>query len=128
MDVKFYYCTHCGNILSPAFDAGVTPVCCGEKMELLEAGTTDAALEKHVPVIELEDDGHHIKVSVGAVPHPMTEEHYIQFVVIAHGTRIYYHRFTPGDEPSARFSIKDNKVPVTAYEFCNLHGLWKTEI
>ena len=125
MDVKFYWCSHCGNILSPAFDAGVTPVCCGEKMALLEAGMTDAALEKHVPVIEREEDGKHVKVSVGAVLHPMSEDHYIQFVVIAHGERIYYQRLSPGEEPAVRFSIKDNSVPITAYEFCNLHGLWK---
>ncbi|MCL1895719.1 MAG: desulfoferrodoxin [Clostridiales bacterium] len=128
MDVKFYLCEHCGNILYPAVDAGVAPSCCGEKMGLLEAGKVDAALEKHVPVVEREGDGHHVTVSVGAVPHPMAEDHYIRFAVIAHGTRVYCHRFSPGDEPSARFSVKDNSVPITAYEYCNLHGLWKTDI
>ena len=128
MDVKFYFCHHCKNLLLPAVDKGVTPSCCGEKMELLEAGTTDAALEKHVPVVELEADGHHFTVNVGAVPHPMAEDHYIQFVVIAHGSRIGCHRLAPGDEPSLRFSIKDNSVPITVYEYCNLHGLWKAEL
>ncbi|MCL1897076.1 MAG: desulfoferrodoxin, partial [Clostridiales bacterium] len=78
--------------------------------------------------VEREGDGNHVTVSVGAVPHPMAEDHYIRFVVIAHGSRVYCHRFSPGDEPSARFSVKDNTVPITAYEYCNLHGLWKTDI
>ncbi|MDR3365095.1 MAG: desulfoferrodoxin [Clostridiales Family XIII bacterium] len=127
MEVKFYKCSHCGNLLIPAIDAGVTPFCCGEKMQLLEAGATDAALEKHVPVIERGEDGKHVTVKVGSVPHPMAEEHYIQFIVLTHASRIYIAKLTPQDEPQATFSIKDNTRPITAYEYCNLHGLWKTE-
>ena len=128
MEVKFYYCKTCGNLLIPAVDVSVFPICCGEIMDLLVPGQTDAAVEKHVPVVVREDDGKHVEVKVGEVAHPMVDEHYIQFVVLAHGPRFYYHKFSPGDEPAARFAIKDNSMPLAAYEFCNLHGLWKAEV
>ncbi|MDR0875608.1 MAG: desulfoferrodoxin [Clostridiales Family XIII bacterium] len=126
-ELKFYKCSHCGNVLIPAFDAGVIPFCCGEKMQILEAGVTDAALEKHVPVVEKADDKHHVTIKVGAVAHPMTDEHYIQFIALAIGGRIYVSKLTPADAPEAKFSIRDNSQPFTVYEYCNLHGLWKTE-
>jgi len=90
----------------------------------MKAGASDGAAEKHVPVIEKEGDGHHVTVKVGEVPHPMTEEHYIAFVVIVHTNRFYVHEFDKAGEAVARFSVKDNSVPVTAYEYCNLHGLF----
>ncbi|GHU61365.1 superoxide reductase [Clostridia bacterium] len=126
-NVKFFKCNHCGNVLTPAFDAGVPPFCCGEKMQLLEVGVTDAALEKHVPVVEKDADGRHVVIKVGAVEHPMTDEHYIQFIVLAQGSKTQLVKLTPADKPEAKFSVKDNTQPLTAYEFCNLHGLWKTE-
>jgi len=127
MELKFYKCEHCGNIFIPAIDAGVTPSCCGEKMHLLEPCSTEAALEKHVPLLEREDDGHHVVIDVGAVAHPMTEEHLIQFVVLDHGERTYMFKLEPGQEPKVRCSTKDNSMPLTAYAYCNLHGLWKAE-
>lgn len=126
-ETKFYKCDHCGNILTALVDAGVTPFCCGEKMALLEAGVTDAALEKHVPVVE-KPDKHHVIVKIGAVTHPMTDEHFIQFVAIVQGAKTQITKLTPTDAPEAKFSIKDNAAePITAYEYCNLHGLWKAE-
>ena len=77
-EAKFYRCNHCGNIVAVVRDGGVTPSCCGEPMELLVAGSTDAATEKHVPVVA--QDGNHIVVSVGEVAHPMLEEHYIEWI------------------------------------------------
>ena len=127
MELKFFKCDHCGNLLIPAIDAGVTPFCCGEKMQVLKAGETDAAVEKHVPVIEREDDGEHVVISVGAVPHPMTEEHNIPVIVLVFGERIYTFKLSPGDEPKASCSIKDNSVPLKAYAYCNLHGLWSAD-
>ena len=128
MEVKFYKCSHCGEVFVPIIDKGVVPVCCGEKVGLLEANSTDAAGEKHVPDVSRGDDGKHLEVNIGSVPHPMTDEHLIQFVVLVHGVRIGFHKLSPGDEPKVRFAIKDNTVPVTVYEYCNLHGLWKAEI
>ena len=128
MELKFYKCLHCANILIPVVDSGATPSCCGDKMELLKAGKSDGAVEKHLPVILREDDGKHVTIDVGSVPHPMTDEHWIQTVVLLYGERTYMFELEPGGAPQARCSIKDNSVPLTAYAFCNLHGLWKAEI
>ena len=128
MELKFYKCIHCSNILIPVVDAGVTPSCCGDQMELLIAGSSDGAAEKHVPVIEREGDGHHVAINVGSVPHPMAEEHYISVVVLLNGKRTFIAELEPGKDPKARCSVKDNTVPLVAYAYCNLHGLWKASI
>ena len=124
---KFYKCNHCGNVLLPAFDAGVTPSCCGEKMQILEPNSTEAAVEKHMPVVEKEADGHHVNIDVGAVEHPMTDEHYIQFIALFEGDKVRFVKLKPGDKPFLRLSIKDNTQLCAVYEYCNLHGLWKIE-
>ena len=128
MKMNFYKCDLCGNTLTPLLDSGVGPVCCGQDMDLLKAGTGDGAVEKHVPVIEREDDGHHITVSVGSAPHPMTKEHYIQFVVLAYGSRFDFRLIDAEEDQTTRFSIKDNSIPLIAYAYCNLHGLYEAEI
>ena len=102
---------------------GAPLVCCGEEMKLMKPGTTDGALEKHVPVIEKTADGY--KVLVGAVAHPMTEEHYIEWIEIMADGRTYRKFLHPGDAPVAEFRLKADKV--TAREYCNLHGLWQAE-
>lgn len=122
-DLKIYRCRHCGNIAVKLHDAGVSLVCCGEEMELLKPNTTDAALEKHVPVVTREDGK--ITVTVGSVEHPMAEDHYIEFIILqtAKGYRVAF--LKPGDRPSADF-YEDEPV-IAVYEYCNKHGLWKTE-
>ena len=122
-EVKFYRCAHCGNIVAVVVDGKVTPVCCGEKMELLEAGVTDGAAEKHVPAVTRADG--RIDVAVGEVAHPMLDEHYIAFVAVADDEGVAIKHLTPGSEPRATFA--DNGGDVTVYEYCNLHGLWKAE-
>jgi superoxide reductase len=124
-DKKFYRCNHCGNIFGVIHDAGVVPVCCGEPMESLVANSTDAAQEKHVPVIERE--GFAVAVKVGSVPHPMLDEHYIQWVLVTQGDFTEMIELKPGGEPSAAFTLPDANAPVAVYEYCNLHGLWKAE-
>ena len=121
MDVKFYKCMHCGNIAVKVFDAGVPLVCCGEKMVELVAGSQDAALEKHVPQVTRE--GSHVTVQVGSVIHPMVEEHYIQFIAAVSGNKVTFQITKPGEEPVMKTGGAD---PVTAYEYCNLHGYWKS--
>jgi superoxide reductase len=101
--------------------AGGTLVCCGQDMTLLKEGTTDAAREKHVPVIERADGK--FKIKVGDVAHPMEEKHYIEFIEIMADDRIYRRFLKPGQNPEAVFEIDADHV--TAREFCNLHGLWK---
>jgi len=121
--LEVYKCTHCGNIVEVLHGGKAPLICCGEPMKLLREGQTDGASEKHVPVIEKTENGY--KVSVGSVDHPMTEEHWIEWIeLIADG--ISYKKFlNPGEAPVAEFCVKADKV--IAREFCNLHGLWKAE-
>lgn len=119
---KFYFCTHCGNLIDVVLDGGVTPHCCGEAMTLLTANSVDAAQEKHVPVIER--DGVNVTVKVGSVAHPMLDEHYIQFIQILQGDKVQRAALHPGAAPEATFVVDDADAEVTAYEYCNLHGLW----
>ena len=123
-EVKFYRCKHCGNIVMMVKDAGVNPMCCGEKMELLVPGSVDASAEKHVPVVEPDMDGHATKVSVGSVAHPMGEEHFIEWIALVSPGRSNIHYLKPGDEPATNFSGVEHGV---AYAYCNLHGLWSAE-
>ena len=122
MDVKFYKCMHCGNIAVKVFDAGVPLVCCGEKMVELVAGSQDAALEKHVPAVEVE--GNKVVVNVGSVDHPMLEEHWIQFICLVTDKGYQIHPLAPGEAPHAEFVIAEGETPLKVYEHCNLHGLW----
>ena len=121
--MKFYQCSHCKNIITYVENKGVPVMCCGEKMQELVPGTVDDALEKHVPVVE--KDGNKVTVKVGAVTHPMLEELIIRFIAIEtkEGSQIKY--LKPGEAPEAVFMIADGDEFVAAYEYCNLHGLWK---
>ena len=121
--MKIYHCDHCGNIVTFVHSAGVPVMCCGQKMTELVPGTTDAAQEKHVPVVSVE--GNVVKVQVGSVEHPMLAEHYIEFIAIetTSGSQIKY--LKPGEKPQAAFVLAEGEQLVAAYEYCNLHGLWK---
>ena len=100
--------------------------CCGEgSAELLTANTTDASQEKHVPVIEAK--GGKVTVRVGSAPHPMVAEHYIQWIYLQTKNGGQFHFFAPGDAPEATFALAEEDAPVAAYEYCNLHGLWKAD-
>lgn len=123
-EVKFYRCNHCGNIVALVRDGGVTPSCCGEPMELLSAGTSDGAAEKHVPVVTR--DGNHLRVRVGEVDHPMTEEHLIEWIALAREGKLCIKHLGPGDEPAATFGACCDGGG-TVYAYCNLHGLWRAE-
>ena len=99
-----------------------TPMCCGETMTIIEPGTTDAAAEKHVPVVTV--DGNKVTVVVGSVEHPMTEMHHIAWIIIETSQGSYKVNLKHTDKPEATFILRDNEVFVKAYEYCNLHGLW----
>ena len=124
MVTKFYKCPHCGNVIQKVVDSQVPVVCCGEKMKELGPGTVDASLEKHVPVVTKIDDNT-IKVQVGSVAHPMLEEHHIAFVYVE--TENGGIRVDLKDKPEAVVYLGNEKA-VAVYEYCNLHGLWKTEL
>ena len=121
--MKFYVCNHCGNIIRFDKNTGVPVVCCGEPMEELVPGTTDAATEKHVPVIEI--NGNVVTVKIGEVEHPMLEEHYIEWIVLETKDMEYKASLNPGEKPEATFILNDGDEVVAAYEYCNLHRLWK---
>jgi len=106
-------------------DGGGTLICCGEEMTLLKANTTDAATEKHVPVVTC--NGDEVTVTVGEVEHPMAEEHFIQFVCLETEDGVLVEYLKPGQKPVAKFNLGGKKA-VAAYEYCNLHGLWKKEL
>lgn len=122
--MKIMECSHCGNQVFMLIDSGVAMECCGEKMKELIAGSTDAALEKHVPAVTI--DGNTMHVTVGEVPHPMLPEHYIQWIAVEQGDETQFTRLHPDGEPKASFTIKPGEA-YTVYEHCNLHGLWKAE-
>lgn len=119
---EIYKCNICGNIVEVLYAGGGTLVCCGQPMQLLEENTVDASLEKHVPVIEKIANG--IKVKVGSIEHPMEEKHYIMWIEIIADDKTYKKFLKPGDKPEAEFEVKASDI--TAREYCNLHGLWKS--
>ena len=124
-DKKFYICEHCGNVVEMVKDSGVPVMCCGQKMTLLEPGVVEASHEKHIPVVKVE--GNLVNVNVGSVDHPMSEEHSILWIYLQTDKGGYRKNLEPGKEPKAVFSLNDEK-PVAVYAYCNLHGLWKSEI
>lgn len=123
--MKFYSCRHCGNIVAYVKDSGVRIVCCGEEMKELVPNTTDAAAEKHVPVIQ--KMGQKVTVKVGPVAHPMSQEHYIQWIALTTRQGNQRKELEPGQEPQAEFMICEDDEVVAVYAYCNLHGLWMSE-
>ena len=123
MEMKFYKCDLCGRIVEIVKDSASQLVCCGQPMTELVPGSVDAAVEKHVPVVEV--NGKTVTVKVGEVEHPMMDAHYIEWIAIA--TREGYQRkeLKPGEKPVAVFELSDTDCFENAYAYCNLHGLWK---
>jgi len=121
--LQIYKCEVCGNIVEMLHGGMGELVCCGAAMRLYEENTTDAAKEKHVPVIEKIDGG--FKVTVGSVAHPMEEKHYIEWIELVADNKAYRQFLNSGDVPEAIFYVEASKI--TAREYCNLHGLWKGE-
>ena len=120
--LQVYKCGVCGNIVSVMHVGGGTLTCCEQPMNQLQENTTDAATEKHVPVIEKIADGTY-KVKVGSVDHPMEEKHYIEWIQLVAGQNACRAFLDPGQKPEAVFKVDSDDV--YAREYCNLHGLWK---
>ena len=120
---QVHVCDVCGNVVEVIHGGAGTIVCCGVPMQRLDENTTDAAQEKHVPVVEKVDGG--VRVRVGSVLHPMQDDHYIQWIEVIADGKCYRQFLNPGDEPAAVFPIEAEHV--VAREICNLHGLWKKE-
>ena len=124
--MKFYICEHCGNIITFMKNAGVPVMCCGQKMTELVPGTSDGAVEKHVPAVSVEVQK--VVVKVGEAEHPMLEAHYIQWIALETESGVQIKNLKPGEKPEAVFLLPEGEKAVAAYEYCNLHGLWKKEI
>jgi len=124
-NTKFYICPHCGNIVEMVHDAGVKPFCCGQKMNELIPNTVDASGEKHIPAVKVE--GKTVEVNVGSVDHPMVDVHWIAWVQMVTEKGSYRKWLNPGEAPNVKFLLDEEK-PVVVYAYCNLHGLWKTEL
>lgn len=120
---QFYKCRNCGNIVMIYHRGRQNLACCDQPMELLRENTVDAPTEKHVPVIERINDGY--KITVGEVNHPMTEEHYIQWIELITDHKVYTQFLNPGETPEAFF--RADAIKVSARAHCNLHGLWRNE-
>jgi superoxide reductase len=120
IQLEVYKCAVCGNIVEVLHGGGGSLICCGAQMQLMVENTVDASREKHVPVIE-KGNGF-INVTVGSIPHPMEETHYIEWIEIVADGRAYRQFLQPGSAPEATFSISAEKV--TVREYCNLHGQW----
>jgi len=119
---QIYKCNVCGNIVEVLHPGAGELVCCGQPMELMVAKTEDQGQEKHVPVIEKTEAG--IKVKVGSVPHPMEEQHYIEWIEVIADNQSYKKFLRPGETPEAIFDIKAEDIK--AREYCNIHGLWQS--
>ena len=124
-ETKFYICEHCGNLIGMIHNAGVPMKCCGQNMKMLEPGVVEASHEKHIPVVTVE--GNTVKVEIGSVAHPMTEEHSIEWVYLQTCRGGQRKSLKPGEAPVVTFALAD-ETPCAVYAYCNLHGLWKTDL
>lgn len=122
--MKIYRCKHCGQIIVKIKDTDVSIICCGDEMNELIPGTSDGAIEKHVPVVAYIEDKK-IKVNVGSENHPMVDKHYIEWILVetTKGFQIKY--LKPNEEPHKCFKLCDCEEVISVYAYCNLHGLWK---
>ena len=124
-NTKFYICEKCGNLVEKIEDSGVPMMCCGQKMTPIEAGVVEASREKHIPVATVE--GNSVRVSVGSVEHPMSEEHSILWVELKTDRGVQRKNLVVGQPPVVVFALADEK-PLEVYAYCNLHGLWKSAL
>ena len=128
MAERFYICKTCGNIVGLIKDGGGSLACCGEAMVELVPNTVDAAQEKHVPFVTVNRENGEVEVQIGSVPHPMTEAHWIEWVHLQTREGGQMKRLKAGKAPEAVFQLTADDEPVAVFAYCNLHGLWKTEL
>lgn len=125
MDLKIFKCKKCGKTFVTLKNSACPTFCCDEEMQQLIAGTTDAAVEKHVPVVAV--NGSKVEVTVGSVAHPMEEKHFIEWILLETEKGFMIKNLKPGEEPKAQFSLADDDKLVKVYAYCNLHSLWASK-
>lgn len=126
MGIKISQCKTCGKVVEVLKDAPVPLLCCGDPLEELIPGTSDGAAEKHVPIAEVQDGK--VMISVGSVDHPMEETHDIEWIYLCTDKAVHRKELHPGDAPKASFVLGQGEKPEEVYAYCNLHGLWKTDL
>lgn len=124
--MEYYECKTCGNVMVLFEDSGVVPVCCGSTMNKIQPLGKDGPKEKHVPVVEIKE--HLVNVKVGGVLHPMTDDHYIKWIVLDTNKGKYIRDLKPGDEPIAHFCLQPDEKVNAVYSYCNIHSLWAIEL
>ena len=124
--MKIFVCNHCGNMVGFIHSSGVPMICCGEQLAELVPNTVEASTEKHLPAVTV--SGNNVSVQICSTPHPMENEHHIAFVYVETEYGILCRHLAAGAEPKVSFAFSSDDKPVAVYAFCNLHGLWKTEI
>lgn len=124
--MRLFRCAHCGNTIVFVKESGVPVICCGEPMREILPGSVDASHEKHVPVAHT--DGSMVTIEVGSAVHPMEEKHFIEWIVLESKKGRQRKTLKPGDAPKATFMLTKDDAPVAVYAYCNLHGLWKTDM
>lgn len=122
--MRFFECRHCGNIITYQREVRLAASCCGRVMLEMEPNTEDASMEKHKPILDYK--GLNVLVRVGEIMHPMENAHHIQWVILETSKGYYKRHLMPGGDPVARFTLQDDEEVRSAYEYCNLHGLWKS--
>ena len=125
MKQKFYRCAHCGQIIAMVKETPVPIMCCGEPMKEIIPGTTDASHEKHIP--EYKTENNIVKVTVCSVEHPMSSEHYIEWISIQTNKGNQRKLLSPAMKPYVEFLILPDEKIEAVFAYCNLHGLWKAE-
>ncbi len=123
MKQKFFICSHCGNIIAFVKESGVPVVCCGERMREIVPGTEDASVEKHIPVFSHENGS--VSVEVGSIPHPMSEEHHIEWISLQTKYGNQRRELCPTGEPRTSFAVEEGDEVEAVFAYCNLHGLWE---
>ena len=122
---KFYICAHCRNIVEMVYDTDIKLFCCGDEMNELVPNTVEASGEKHIPAVTVKDGL--VEVNVGSVDHPMESVHWIEWVQLVTDKGSQRKHLKPGEAPNVKFLLSDEK-PLAVYAYCNLHGLWKTDL
>ena len=123
--MKLFKCSKCGKIVIILEEGSRNTICCGEDMKELTPRSIDGAIEKHVAIVDIKDNV--VNVKVGEVEHPMTEEHYIEFIILETNKGYMLKNLKPNDKPEAVYILSDNEKYVNAYAYCNLHGLWNNK-
>ncbi len=122
--MKIFKCNICGNVVELLEEGGGQLVCCGEEMKLINAHTEDEGFEKHVPVITVE--GNNVNVKVGSIAHPMMENHFITKIFVIYNNKVLRKNLSYTDVPEANFVLDEEYNSFEVYEYCNIHGLWKS--